>query len=79
MRFINGSPPSSRLGCSVARSLATGGDKDAVLCLDIAIEMQTIDQLKAHKERKFICLERALDTTKKWNLKHILGDNLKAF
>ena len=27
----------------------------------------------------FICLERALDTTTKWNLKHILGPKLVAF
>lgn len=27
---------------------------------------------------KNICLELALDTTKKWNLKHHLGDKLKA-
>jgi adenine-specific DNA-methyltransferase len=59
--------------------LASDGEKDALICLDIAIEMQTIEQLKDAKDRKFICLERALDTTKKWNLKHILGDNLKAF
>ena len=27
----------------------------------------------------FICLERALDTTKKWNLKHYLGNKFNAF
>jgi adenine-specific DNA-methyltransferase len=32
-----------------------------------------------HKERQFICLERALDTTSKWNLRHLLGDKLVAF
>ncbi|MGD0900495.1 MAG: hypothetical protein ABR915_21900 [Thermoguttaceae bacterium] len=32
-----------------------------------------------HKEHFFICLQLALDTTRKWNLKHHLGDKLKAF
>ena len=31
------------------------------------------------REHFFICRELALDTTKKWNLKHHLGDKLKAF
>jgi len=34
---------------------------------------------KTHPEHFFICLELALDTTKKWNLKHHPGDKLKAF
>ena len=32
-----------------------------------------------HGEETFICLERALDTTTKWNLKHTLGPKLVAF
>jgi len=38
-----------------------------------------VDHFKTHPEHFFICLELALDTTKKWNLKHHLGDKLKAF
>ncbi|MGE4345694.1 MAG: hypothetical protein AB7F20_15735 [Geoalkalibacter sp.] len=31
------------------------------------------------RDEIFICLERAVDTTKKWNLKHQLGEKLVAF
>ncbi len=30
-------------------------------------------------KEKLIVLERALDTTKKWNLKHAMGDKFNAF
>jgi adenine-specific DNA-methyltransferase len=53
--------------------------KQVLLCLDGRLENETLEYLRTHNERKFICLERALDTTKKWNLKHYLGDNFFAF
>jgi adenine-specific DNA-methyltransferase len=59
--------------------LATDGEKETLICLDVSIDMETVEHFKKHNEQKFICLERALDTTKKWNLKHYLGDKFNAF
>lgn len=58
--------------------LAEEGGRKAYICLDTSIANETIDFFKAHKDTMFICLERALDTTKKWNLNHNLGERLKA-
>lgn len=57
----------------------TAGDKEALVCLDPTLELETVEHFKTHTELKFICLERALDTTKKWNLHHFLGEKFKAF
>lgn len=57
----------------------TDGDKEALICLDPTLEEETVKHFKSHTELKFICLERALDTTKKWNLHHFLGEKFKAF
>ena len=57
----------------------TAADKEALVCLDPTLELETVEHFKSHSELKFICLERALDTTKKWNLNHILGEKFKAF
>lgn len=59
--------------------LATDGIKETLICLDVTIEADTIEYFKKHTTKKFICLERALDTTKKYNLKHYLGDMFNAF
>ena len=59
--------------------LARDVRKESLVCLDASIAHDTIDHFKTHREHFFICLELALDTTKKWNLKHHLGDKLKAF
>ncbi|TRX43034.1 site-specific DNA-methyltransferase [Flavobacterium restrictum] len=59
--------------------LATDGDKETLICLDVSIEPETVDYFKVNTGQKFICLERALDTTKKYNLKHYLGDKFNAF
>jgi adenine-specific DNA-methyltransferase len=59
--------------------LVTGGEKETLICLDGTIEMETVEYFKKHTDKKFICLERALDTTKKYNLKHYMGDMFKAF
>lgn len=59
--------------------LATDGNKQALICLDAPLMDATVEYLKTHTDKIFICLERALDTTKKWNLKHYLGDKLQAF
>lgn len=54
------------------------GNKEALVCLDVMLKEETIAGLKGRSEI-FICLEVALDTTKKWNLKHQLGERLVAF
>ena len=53
--------------------------REALLCLDVPIDMATVDYFKEHKDQRFICLEQSLDTTRKWNLKHHLGDKFVAF
>ncbi len=57
--------------------LARDANKESLLCLDAVIAPETVDYFQTHTDRFFICLELALDTTKKWNLKHHLGDKLK--
>jgi len=59
--------------------LASDGIKETLICLDILINADTVEHFKTHTDKKFICLERALDTTKKYNLKHYLGDKFNAF
>jgi adenine-specific DNA-methyltransferase len=53
--------------------------KECLICMDMSIDKQTLKYLEAHKESIFICLERSLNTTMKWNLKHLLGNKLIAF
>jgi adenine-specific DNA-methyltransferase len=57
----------------------TDGDKETLICLDGDLAEETVEHFKKHTEQKLIVLERALDTTKKWNLKHYMKDNFKAF
>ncbi len=52
------------------------GEKTALVCLDESIHDETIKALETFKERRFICLERSVNSTRKWNLKRIFGDNL---
>lgn len=59
--------------------LATDGDKETLICLDVIIADETVAHFKANIDQKLIVLERALDTTKKWNLKHAMGDKFNAF
>jgi len=40
---------------------------------------ETVVHFKTHTNQKLIVLERAIDTTKKWNLKHVIGDKFNAF
>ncbi len=58
--------------------LAKDAHKESLVCLDAKLAPETVDHFKKHKDQFFICLELALDTTKKWNLKHNLGEKLKA-
>jgi adenine-specific DNA-methyltransferase len=59
--------------------LASDGEKETLLCLDGTLSDETVEYFKSHTDQKLIVLERALDTTKKWNLKHYMGDKFKAF
>lgn len=59
--------------------LASDGEKETLLCLDVTIADETVEYFKSNTSQKLIVLERALDTTKKWNLKHYLGEKFNAF
>lgn len=59
--------------------LASDGEKQTLICLDVSLAEETISYFKTHTDQKLIVLERALDTTKKWNLKHYMGDKFNAF
>lgn len=52
--------------------------KEATICLDYDLKEETVAKLKG-MEGIFICLEQALDTTKKWNLRAEFGERLVAF
>ncbi len=53
-------------------------DREALICLDNTISTETVEYFKTNKDLKFICLERGLDTTKKWNLANSLGEKFRA-
>ena len=57
---------------------AWDSQKEATVCLDYDLKEQTIAKLKG-MEGIFICLEQALNTTKKWNLHVEFGERLVAF
>ena len=57
---------------------AWDSQKEAIVCLDYDLKEQTIAKLKG-TEGIFICLEQALNTTKKWNLRVEFGERLVAF
>ena len=59
--------------------LATDQDKETLICLDSILDMETVEHFKEYNVKKFICLERAIDTTQKWNLKHYLNEKFKTF
>lgn len=51
-------------------------NKEVILCLDETITTKTVDQLASYGNNRFICLERAVDTTKKWYLGKAFNTNL---
>jgi len=57
----------------------TDGIKETLICLDGSLDKETVEYFKQNPKENLIVLERALDTTKKWNLKHYMGDNFVAF
>ena len=54
------------------------GERTALVCLDSLISAGTVEYFKNNSTPKFICLDRALDTTKKYNLKEYLGSGFNA-
>lgn len=54
----------------------TDREKHAYVTLDGDLKDETLQKLQSYTEERFICLERAVDTTKKWNLQNMFGSNL---
>jgi adenine-specific DNA-methyltransferase len=53
--------------------------KSALVCLDGTLHDSTVAYFKQHTDERFICLERAINTTQKYNLKLSLGERFCAF
>ena len=58
---------------------ATNGTKTAYITVDDTLHDETVDYFLSYPDTKFICIERALDTTKKFNLKNKMQDKFFAF
>ena len=58
---------------------ASDGVKIAFITVDSQLYDETVDYFMQHTDTKFICIERALDTTKKFNLKNKMQDKFFAF
>ena len=58
---------------------ATDAHKSALVCLDGTLHDSTVAYFKTHSDERFICLERALNTTQKYNLKLNLDERFFAF
>lgn len=58
---------------------ASDGVKDAYTCIDSTLADTTVDYFMGHPDTKFICIGRALDSTKKFNLKNRMQDKFFAF
>ena len=50
--------------------------KKGLICLDLKIEKDTLKTLESFRNLTFVCLEKSLTTTSKWNLRHKLGNRL---
>ena len=57
----------------------TDDNKKTFVCLDDKLADESMAYFSKNTSEHFICLEHALDTTKKWNLKHALGHLFFAF
>lgn len=58
---------------------ASDGIKEAYICVDNTLSDSTVDYFMQNTVTKFICIERALDSTKKFNLKNRMQDKFFAF
>ena len=59
--------------------LATDGAKEVYICVDNSLSDSTVDYFMQNTNTKFICIERALNSTKKFNLKNRMQDKFFAF
>lgn len=59
--------------------LATDGAKEAYICVDNSLRDSTVDYFMQNTDTKFICIERALNSTQKFNLKNRMQDKFFAF
>lgn len=59
--------------------LATDSVKTAYICVDNQLADATVDYFMQHTDNRFICIERALDSTKKFNLKNKMKDKFFSF
>lgn len=59
--------------------LATDTTQRAYITVDNKLNDATVEYFLAHTDTKFICIERALDTTKKYNLKRAMDTKFFAF
>ena len=59
--------------------LASDGIKEAYICVDNQLYYSTVNYFMEHPDTKFICIERALDSTMKFNLKTRMKDKFFAF
>lgn len=53
--------------------LVSDDEKETLLCSDVIITNETVEYFKSNTSQKLIVLERALNATKKWNLKYYLS------
>lgn len=58
---------------------ASDAYKTAYITVDSLLKDETVNYFMEHPDTKFICIERALDTTKKFNLKNKMQDKFYAF
>ena len=58
---------------------ATDGEKEAYITVDANLNDETVEYFMQHTDKKFICIECALDTTKKFNLKEKMQEKFYAF
>ena len=59
--------------------LATDKTHEAYITVDNKLNDATVEYFLAHTDKKFICIERALDTTKKYNLKKAMDSKFFVF
>ena len=59
--------------------LASDGTKEAYICVDNSLRDSTVDYFMQNTDTKFICIERAINSTQKFNLKNRMQDKFFAF
>jgi adenine-specific DNA-methyltransferase len=59
--------------------LASDGTKEAYICVDNSLRDSTVDYFMQNTDTKFICIERAINSTQKFNLKNRMQDKFFSF